>query len=221
MEALFAILAIVVAIALLFELAQRLQVPYPSLFLVGGVALGLIPGLPHIALEPELVLLVFLPPLLFEAAVTTPARDLKTDIWPIVRLSVALVLLTMLVVGVVGHFAIGLEWAAAFTLGAGLLLSPLAVFFSDVVELVGVAMMLLFYLTPVIYPEDVVAGRWFAWVIESGPVRPILQLFRAPIYEGVLPAASTVGVCVLLALVALGVGTLVFRRSSDLIPFYI
>ncbi len=118
MDALSAVLAIVVAIALLFEVARRVGVPYPSLFVVGGLALGFVPGLPKIALEPELVLLVFLPPLLFEAAVETPARDLRTDVWPIARLSVVLVLLTILAVAFVGRFAIGLEWAAAFTLGA-------------------------------------------------------------------------------------------------------
>jgi monovalent cation/hydrogen antiporter len=118
MDALSAVLAITVAIALLFEVARRLGVPYPSLFVVGGLALGFVPGLPRIALEPELVLLVFLPPLLFEAAVETPARDLKTDVWPILRLSVILVLLTMVAVAIVGRVVIGLDWAAAFTLGA-------------------------------------------------------------------------------------------------------
>jgi monovalent cation/hydrogen antiporter len=117
-DALSAVLAIVVAIALLFEVARRVGVPYPSLFVLGGLALGFVPGLPRITLEPELVLLVFLPPLLFEAAVATPARDLKTDVWPIARLSVVLVLLTMASVGVVGHFVIGLDWPAALTLGA-------------------------------------------------------------------------------------------------------
>ena len=62
--------------------------PYPSLFVLGGLALGFVPALPRLTLEPELVLLVFLPPLLFEAAVETPARDLRTDVGPIVRLSV-------------------------------------------------------------------------------------------------------------------------------------
>ncbi|MES1239301.1 MAG: cation:proton antiporter, partial [Chloroflexota bacterium] len=68
MQTLAAVLGIVVAIALLFELARRIRVPYPTLFVIGGLALGFVPGLPKLTLEPELVLLVFLPPLLFEAA---------------------------------------------------------------------------------------------------------------------------------------------------------
>ena len=118
MDVLSAVLAIVVAIALLYEVARRVGVPYPSLFVLGGLTLAFVPGVPKLELEPELVLLVFLPPLLFEAAVATPVRDLKTDVWPIARLSVILVLLTMVAVALVGHFVIGLEWAAAFTLGA-------------------------------------------------------------------------------------------------------
>jgi CPA1 family monovalent cation:H+ antiporter len=118
MDALSAVLAITVAIALLFEVARRLQVPYPSLFVLGGLALGFVPGLPRIHLEPELVLLVFLPPLLFEAAVSTPVRDLKTDVWPIARLAILLVLLTMAAVALVGHYVIGLDWAPALVLGA-------------------------------------------------------------------------------------------------------
>lgn len=118
MESLAAVLAIIVAIALLFELARRIRVPYPTLFVIGGLALGFVPGLPKLTLEPELVLLVFLPPLLFEAALATPVRDLKTDVVPIARLSILLVLLTIVAVAAVAHLAIGLDWAAAFTLGA-------------------------------------------------------------------------------------------------------
>ena len=118
METLGAILAITVAIALLFELARRLQLPWPSLFVLGGLALGFVPGLPKITLQPELVLLVFLPPLLFAAAIESPLRDLKTDVWPILRLSTVLVLLTMAVVGAVMHYLVGLDWAPALAFGA-------------------------------------------------------------------------------------------------------
>ena len=118
MDTLSAVLAITVAIALLFEVARRVGVPYPSLFVLGGLALGFVPGVPRIHLEPELVLVVFLPPLLFAAAIDTPIRDLKTDVWPIVRLSVALVLLTATAVAIVMHYVVGLDWAPAFALGA-------------------------------------------------------------------------------------------------------
>jgi monovalent cation/hydrogen antiporter len=117
-DALTAVLAILVAIAILFEIARRIGVPYPTLFVLGGLGLAFVPRLPRIALEPDLVLLVFLPPLLFAAAVGTPIRELRTNLAPIVRLSVGLVLVTMATVAAAMHVAIGLDWPAAFALGA-------------------------------------------------------------------------------------------------------
>lgn len=118
MDALTAVLAILVAIAILFEIARRIGVPYPTLFVLGGLALAFLPALPRIALEPDLVLLVFLPPLLFTAAVGTPIRELRVNLAPIIRLSFGLVLVTMATVAAAMHLAIGLDWPAAFAFGA-------------------------------------------------------------------------------------------------------
>ena len=119
MDVLTTILVVLVVVAILYEVAQRVGVPYPALIVLGGLGLALVPGLPRIALEPDLVLLVFLPPLLFAAAVGTPLRDLRANLAPIARLSVGLVLFTMAVVAFVAQAAIpNLGWAAALTLGA-------------------------------------------------------------------------------------------------------
>ncbi len=119
MDVLGALLIELMVIAVLFEIARRAGLPYPALFVLGGVALGLIPWLPKITLEPDLVLLVFLPPLLFEAAFTTPLRDLRRNLWPIARLSIGLVLVTTVAVAAVAQALVpGLGWAAAFALGA-------------------------------------------------------------------------------------------------------
>ena len=119
MDTLTAIVVILLVIAILFEVARRVGVPYPTLFVLGGLGLAFVPGLPRISLEPELILLVFLPPLLFSAAVATPLRDLRANIAPLLRLSIGLVVFTMVVVAVVAQLAVpSLGWAAAFTLGA-------------------------------------------------------------------------------------------------------
>ena len=119
METLTAVLLILVAIAIVYEIARRIGVPYPTLLVLGGLGLAFIPGLPRIELEPDLVLLVFLPPLLFAAAAESPIRDLRANVVPLVRLSIGLVLFTMVLVAVVAHALVpGLSWAAAFTLGA-------------------------------------------------------------------------------------------------------
>jgi homopolymeric O-antigen transport system permease protein len=110
--------------------------------------------------------------------------------------------------------------AAVFTLGAGLLLSPLAVFFHDVVELVGVALMLLMYLTPIFYPMAIIPER-FRWMVRFNPLRSVLEVFRDPIYYGKVPPLAHVAVALAIALTALVIGALAFRRNSDRIPFYI
>jgi CPA1 family monovalent cation:H+ antiporter len=94
-------------------------VPYPTLFVLGGLVLAFVPRLPRIELQPELVLLVFLPPLLFGAAVETPTRDLKANAAALARLSIGLVIFTMVIVAVVAHAAVPtMGWPAAFALGA-------------------------------------------------------------------------------------------------------
>lgn len=110
--------------------------------------------------------------------------------------------------------------AAMFTLGAGLLLSPLAVFFSDVVELVGVVLMLLMYLTPIFYPVSIVPER-YRWLVRYNPVRSVLEVFRDPIYYGKIPPLPHVTVTLVIAVLALLIGALAFRKSSDRIPFYV
>jgi CPA1 family monovalent cation:H+ antiporter len=107
------------ATAALVTLARVLNVPYPIFLVLGGLAIGVVPGMPHIELDPELVLLIFLPPLLYSAAFFTSLRDLRRNLGPISLLSVGLVLVTCVTVAVVVHAAVpDMSWAAAFVLGA-------------------------------------------------------------------------------------------------------
>jgi len=110
--------------------------------------------------------------------------------------------------------------AAVFTYGIGLILSPLAVFFTDVVELVGVILTMLMYMTPIFYPLSIVPAR-FMWVIRYNPVRSVLEVFRDPIYYGKLPPLSHLSLSVVIAIAALALGMLVFRKTSSQIPFYV
>jgi monovalent cation/hydrogen antiporter len=112
------LIALFVSVAGLNAIARWLSVPYPIPLVLGGLALGLVPGIPEIELEPELVLVVFLPPLLYSAAFFADLRALQSNMRPITLASVGLVLMTMGAVAVVGHEAIGLSWPMAFALGA-------------------------------------------------------------------------------------------------------
>jgi Na+/H+ antiporter len=117
------LLGVLVASAGLLLAAQRSSVPYPIMFVVGGAALGFFPGLPRVELEPDLVLVLFLPPLLYAAAFFSSLRDLRANVRPISLLAIGLVITTALAVAVVAHAVIdGISWPAAFVLGA--VLSP-------------------------------------------------------------------------------------------------
>lgn len=99
--------------------ARRWNVPYPIVLVLAGLVLVLVPGMPRIALDPDLILLLFLPPLIQSAALQTSAQDIRRNLRPILFLAVGLVLATMCLVAVVAHALVpGLPWAAAFVLGA-------------------------------------------------------------------------------------------------------
>jgi CPA1 family monovalent cation:H+ antiporter len=112
------IVALFISVAGLNALARWLSVPYPIPLVLGGLALGLVPGMPDIELDPDLVLLIFLPPLLYSAAFFSDLRSLRTDLRAISILAIGLVLTTTAAVAVLGHEAIGLSWPMAFALGA-------------------------------------------------------------------------------------------------------
>src|SRR4051794_8160170 len=92
--------------------------PYPVALVLGGLVIGLVPGLPSPQLDPDVVFFVFLPPLLYSAAITTSWPDLRAEWRPIALLAVGLVLLTIAAVAAVANAVAGIPWAAAFTLGA-------------------------------------------------------------------------------------------------------
>ncbi|MEK6251580.1 MAG: Na+/H+ antiporter [Actinomycetota bacterium] len=113
------LLALSVAIAALSTVARLINVPYPIMLVLGGLAIGLVPGLPDVTLNPDLVLIIFLPPLLYAAAFFSSLRDLRRDLRSITLNAVALVALTAAGVAIVAHTLIdGMSWAAAFALGA-------------------------------------------------------------------------------------------------------
>lgn len=113
------ILGLLVVAVGLVAVARKIQIPYPILLVVGGLLIGFVPGLPNIELEPDLVFLLFLPPILQLAAYQTQIRDFKANLRSIGLLAIGLVLFSMTVVAVVAHALIpGLPWAAAFVLGA-------------------------------------------------------------------------------------------------------
>jgi monovalent cation/hydrogen antiporter len=113
------LLALIVAVAGLSVLARMVSVPYPILLVLGGLVLGFVPGMPSVELPPELVLVAFLPPLLYWSGFFSSPRDLRADTRAISAAAVGLVLATTVAVAVAAHAVIdGMDWAVAFALGA-------------------------------------------------------------------------------------------------------
>ena len=97
-------------------LAPRIHLPAPLVWLLAGVAVGFIPGVDHVELPPETVLLVFLPAILYWESLTTSLREIRANLRVITLLAVFLVIATAVVVAVVAH-ALGLSWPMAALLG--------------------------------------------------------------------------------------------------------
>jgi monovalent cation/hydrogen antiporter len=112
------VFGLLLGVAGLAVLARIVGVPYPITLVLGGSVIGFIPGVPSVELDPDLVLLIFLPPLLYGAAFFTSLRDLRRNARPIALLAIPLVGVTMVAVAVVAHEVIGLGWGESFVLGA-------------------------------------------------------------------------------------------------------
>lgn len=117
------LLALLISVCILAMLAERLRLSAPIIFTLGGVAIGFLPGFPHLAIPPEWILIVFLPPLLMEAAYYTSLRDFRANLRPILQLAIGCVIATTVAV------AFATEWIApemglalGFVLGA--IISP-------------------------------------------------------------------------------------------------
>ena len=110
--------AVLVAVAVLNALAGRIGIPYPIVLVLGGLVLGFVPGVPETELDPDLVLFVFLPPLLYSAAFFADVRALRGYARALSLTAVGLVLVTVVLIAVVSHSVLDLPWPMAFALGA-------------------------------------------------------------------------------------------------------
>ena len=112
-------IAMLFAVIALHYVAHRLRLPPAVALIAGGAALAFIPGLPNISLDPALVLVIFLPPLLMDGAWFIPLRHLRRHLIGILSLAIGAVVFTTVVVAVVTHALLpSLPWAACAALGA-------------------------------------------------------------------------------------------------------
>ena len=143
MEQFEIVIALLLAGAVLAALARRIGAPYPALLALAGTAGAVVPGLPEVALDPELALALFVAPALLDAAFDASPRDLRDNLLPVGGLAVAAVLLTTAAVAVVARWLVPeMPWAAAVALGA-IVAPPDAAAASAVLRQVGLPQRLL------------------------------------------------------------------------------
>ncbi|WP_291286503.1 Na+/H+ antiporter [Flavobacterium sp.] len=110
------ILAIVIGLS---AFADKAKLPYPILLVIVGVAIGFIPSMSEIEINPEIIFLIFLPPLLYDASFNISPKHLRTNLSTISTLAIPLVFLTTFWIAVVSHYMIpGMTWPLSFVLGA-------------------------------------------------------------------------------------------------------
>ncbi|MXN93119.1 Na+/H+ antiporter [Flavobacterium sp. Sd200] len=110
------ILALMIGLS---AMADKIKLPYPILLIVAGISIGFIPEVPKVEINPEIIFLIFLPPLLYDAAFNISFTEFKTNINTIGTLAISLVFLTAVGIAVVAYYLIpGMTWPLAFVLGA-------------------------------------------------------------------------------------------------------
>jgi ABC-2 type transport system permease protein len=165
--------------------------------------------------------------LLSKLPVPKAAFPIATVLAGLVNLALALIPLLGLAVAA-GHpptaailfLPVSMLVAGVLALGIGLLLAPLAVIFSDTVEVVAILLTLLMYLTPVIYPRAIVPAS-LQWLVHLNPLAAALEVFRAPLVQRPLPAAGDLAVAVGFSLLLLALGAWYFARSSRQLALYL
>ena len=186
------ILGLLVAIAALSALAGRLRVPYPILLVLGGLCLGWVPDADAIELDPDLVLLIFLPPLLYGAAFFASPREMARNARPIAFQAIGLVFATTFAVAAIAHWAIGLPWDVSFVLGA--VVSPTdAVAPAEIVRRLGVPRRLV-----TIVEGENLTNDWTALTI--------YKLAVAAVVTGTFSLGEAAGEFVLTGIGGVGVG---------------
>lgn len=105
-----------------------------------------------------------------------------------------------------------------FTLGIALIMSIVTVFFRDLQHVILIVMQGLFFLTPILYKHEALEGK-VKWLITLNPVVPYIELFRAPLYKGVLPSGSIILQALVLSVSAMIIGLFVFLRQEKKIVF--
>jgi len=155
---------------------------------------------------------VYIPPIVFPvAAIGTAWVNLALSMVPLAGI---MLIFGQFITPAVVIVPLAAILVSLFTLGVGLVVSALAVFFSDVVDMFGVLLRAWFFLTPIMYPESILSPKML-FVVKLNPMYHFMRLWRDPLYLGTVPPWTTIATCVFVAFLSLVIGSFVFIRMQD------
>lgn len=160
----------------------------------------------------NLIKRVYVPRTIFSVAVV--GNGLTNLLLAMIPLGILMIIFRQPFTGALLTLPVALVFAGMFVLGFSLLISTLAVFFTDVVEIYGVALQALFYLTPIIYPSDSLPQN-FQFILKLNPLYTLIELFRKPIFLGQAASGGEFLIGAGLAVVMLGIGWFAFTSRAD------
>jgi ABC-type polysaccharide/polyol phosphate export permease len=213
-----------VVMSIAFSALFRAAIPrYPVYLLVGLTAWNFFSQSTAFAMGQlfwggSLMKRVYLPPTIF--AVASIANGLVNIAFSLVPLLAIMLVLGQPLYATWWFFPIAVAILAVFSLGVALLVSSIAALFVDVMEMYQLLLQALFFLTPIIYPLDVVPER-YAWALAVNPMYYMVEIVRRPVYEGRLPAPGVLLAAVVLAVASLLLGAWVFTRKADELAYRI
>lgn len=191
---------------------------YPALVLSGILAWNFFSqttnaAVLHLVWGGTLLKKVYIPRTVF--AISATGTGLVNLVLAIVPLLVVMLVTGMPIRWVMLFLPVPILLLAAFALGLGLLISTIAVYFADVVEMYQVVLMAWFYVSPVIYPETILPEAYRIWIARLNPMYHLIGLFRAPIYEGRIPDLNEILLSAAIGFGMLLVGWFIFSKKAD------
>lgn len=211
-------LGTMIVLAIVFSQAFGTEISYAAYVLSGLVAWNFFQqttnaSIAHLVWGGTLLKRIYVPRTVFAfSALGTGLFNLVLSLIPL--------LLVMVITGVpieptILFLPIPILFLAMFSLGVGLLVSGLAVFYTDIAEMYQIILTAWMYLTPIIYPEEILPEQFRMLIAIFNPMYHLVGLFRAPLYYGEIPSLQEMLISGLIAVVTLIIGWFVFTRRSD------
>ena len=193
-------------------------VGYPALVLSGLLAWNFFSqttnaAVLHLVWGGALLKKVYIPRTVF--AISATGTGLVNLVLAIVPLLLVMLVTGMPIKPVMLFLPVPMLLLAAFAMGLGLLISTIAIYFGDVVEMYQIVLMAWFYVSPVIYPDSILPEAYRVWIARLNPMYHLIGLFRAPIYEGRIPDLNELLLSAGMAFGMLLLGWFVFSKKAD------